>query len=191
LLDIKVVWNSIIKLAETLISGGMSKVDRPEIENILETTGFFQYLQSIKIKKPQTNKNDTVNKEAIVNEESTVKEEQKDEAVERPVSKKECERISPKGKNEAAIKIINFIGSGEHNEYFIGIAENPGQRMSKYHNLDVKLMENCIILETDSPKTAKEVERYFLCLGMTGTPENSDQKSSTVYVYKKSSGTVP
>ena len=98
--------------------------------------------------------------------------------------------------NAEEIKIIQEIKDyvrkcgGSSSSWYIGIAEDPENRLFNEHNVS-KGNGNWIYQPTSSSATARGIERYFLDLGMDGGSGGGDYLSKTVYSYKKTYSTNP
>jgi len=74
--------------------------------------------------------------------------------------------------------------------WYIGIAEDPRGRLFNEHNVSEN-NGNWIYRPTSSSATARNIEQYFLGLGMDGGSGGGDYLSKVVYSYKKTSSTNP
>ena len=84
---------------------------------------------------------------------------------------------------------VNKCG-GSFSSWYIGIAEDPRDRLFNEHNVNER-NGNWIFKPTSSSATARNIERYFLDLGMDGGSGGGDYLSKTVYCYKKTYSTNP
>ncbi len=98
--------------------------------------------------------------------------------------------------NAEEIKIIKEIEDyvskcgGSFSSWYVGIAENPRDRLFNEHNVSEK-NGNWIYRSTSSSATARNIEQYFLDLGMDGGSGGGDYLSKAVYSYKKTYSTNP
>lgn len=79
---------------------------------------------------------------------------------------------------------------GYFSSWYIGIAEDPEDRLFNQHNVNKK-NDNWIYRPTSSSATARNIEQYFLGLGMDGGSGGGDYLSKAVYCYKKTYLTNP
>ena len=82
---------------------------------------------------------------------------------------------------------VNKCG-GSFSSWYIGIAEDPRDRLFNEHNVNER-NGNWIFWPTSSSATARNIERYFLDLGMDGGSGGGDHLSKAVYCYKKTYST--
>jgi hypothetical protein len=89
-------------------------------------------------------------------------------------------------------KIEDYVRErgGSFSSWYIGIAENPRERLFNEHNVS-ESNGNWIYQPTSSSATARNVEQYFLGLGMDGGSGGGDYLSKAVYCYKKTYLTNP
>ena len=79
---------------------------------------------------------------------------------------------------------------GSFSSWYIGIAEDPRDRLFNEHNVSEK--EGIWIYRTtSSSEIARNVEQHFLDLGMDGGSGGGDYLSKGVYCYKKTYSTNP
>ena len=79
---------------------------------------------------------------------------------------------------------------GSFSFWYIGITEDPEDRLFNEHNVSKK-NDNWIYRTTSSSAIARNIEKYFLDLGMDGGSGGGDYLSKTVYCYKKTYSTNP
>ncbi len=90
-------------------------------------------------------------------------------------------------------EIKNHISSrgGTYSEWYVGIAEEPRQRLFGEHNVKEK-EDKWIFRQTSSNETARNIEKYFVnSLKTDGGTGGGDEKTKSVYAYKKASHTKP
>jgi hypothetical protein len=98
--------------------------------------------------------------------------------------------------NAEEIKIIkeieDYVSKCGRNfsSWYVGIAENPEDRLFNEHNVSEK-NGNWIYQPTSSSATARNIEQHFLGLGMDGGSGGGDYLSKAVYCYKKTYLTNP
>ncbi len=98
--------------------------------------------------------------------------------------------------NAEELKIIKEIEDyisrcgGSFSSWYIGIAEDPKDRLFNEHNVSEK-NGSWIYRPTSSSATARNIEKYFLDLGMYGGSGGGDYLSKAVYCYKKTYSTDP
>ena len=84
---------------------------------------------------------------------------------------------------------VNKCG-GFSSSWYIGITEDPGDRLFNEHNVSEK--EGIWIYRTtSSSEIARNVEQHFLGLGMDGGSGGGDYLSKAVYCYQKTYLTSP
>jgi len=92
-------------------------------------------------------------------------------------------------KKEIIDKFEDYM-SKPYSSWYVGISENPRNRLFKDHNVDEK--NNRWTYNTASSSTiAREIEKYFLDLGCDGGPGGGDKDAKAVYAYKKTTNTNP
>jgi len=79
---------------------------------------------------------------------------------------------------------------GSFSSWYIGIAEDPRDRLFNQHNVNEK-NDNWIYRPTPSSEIARNVEQHFLDLGMDGGSGGGDYLSKAVYCYIKTYSTNP
>ncbi len=90
-------------------------------------------------------------------------------------------------------EIKNFISKwgGSYPNWYVGIAEDPRERLFNGHNVNDK-NDGWIFRETSSDKTARNIEDYFInSLKTDGQPGGGDENTKFVYAYKKTPHTKP
>ena len=98
-------------------------------------------------------------------------------------------------KTEAEIKayIKNYIdqNGADYPSWYVGIAENPKDRLIKGHKVDID-NDPWIFSTAESTDTARRIEQYFVeILKTDGGTGGGDENTRSVYAYKKSSNTDP
>lgn len=79
---------------------------------------------------------------------------------------------------------------GSFSSWYIGIAEDPKDRLFSEHNVSEK--EGIWIYKTtSSSEIARNIEQHFLSLEMDGGSGGGDYLSKAVYCYKKNYSTHP
>lgn len=86
-------------------------------------------------------------------------------------------------------KYINENVMCNYKKYYVGISNDPRRRLFNEHNVNEKGV--WIICPADSDTVARDVEKYFLDLGMDGGPGGGDETATYVYCYLKTSTTQP
>jgi hypothetical protein len=90
--------------------------------------------------------------------------------------------------DEEAIKtsIKDHIGKrgGAYSDWYVGIAQNPRDRLFQDHNVDEK--KGCWIYDNAGTKAiAERIEKYFVEeLGTKGNPGGGTDETTSVYAYK-------
>lgn len=89
-------------------------------------------------------------------------------------------------------KIEDYVREcgGYFSSWYIGIAEDPKDRLFNEHNVS-ESNGNWIYQPTSSSATARNIEQYFLDLGMDGGSGGGDYSSKAVYCYRKKYSTNP
>lgn len=72
--------------------------------------------------------------------------------------------------------------------WYIGIASKPRDRLFNDHNV-VEHGGSWIFSDAESESAAREIESYFLNLGVDGGGGGGDESSRYVYAYRKTSAT--
>lgn len=98
-------------------------------------------------------------------------------------------------KTEAEIKafIKNYIdqNGGDYPSWYVGIAENPKDRLIKGHEVDID-DDEWIFSTAESADAARSIEQYFVVFLRTdGGRGGGDENTRSVYAYKKSAHTNP
>ena len=78
---------------------------------------------------------------------------------------------------------------GDYSDWYIGITKNLDENLFNLHKIDEK--GKWIAFGADSEEVAKKVEKYFLDKKTTGNPKKLEDGERIVYVYKKTSKTIP
>lgn len=79
---------------------------------------------------------------------------------------------------------IDKVG-GLYNSWYVGIAEDPRERLFEEHNVD-KDEDFWIYRECEDSDAARSVEDYFInVLGTDGETGGGDENTVYVYAYKK------
>jgi hypothetical protein len=89
--------------------------------------------------------------------------------------------------------IKNYIEAygGEYSLWYVGIAENPRERLIKAHRVDID-NDLWIFSTAQSADAARSIEQYFIeILGTDGARGRVDDNTQSVYAYKKSPHTDP
>ena len=86
------------------------------------------------------------------------------------------------------IKSYVANNGGDYSQWYIGIAASPRQRMFNDHAVretgDAWIYGECV-----SSAVAREIEDYFICLGIKGGPGGGDSASRFIYAYRITSST--
>ena len=98
-------------------------------------------------------------------------------------------------KTEAQIKeeIKSYIKKcgGNYPTWYVGISEDPRDRLFNQHNVDEK-NDYWIFRTASSTDVARRIERYFVdILGTDGGLGGGDVDARAVYAYKKKAHTDP
>ena len=95
-----------------------------------------------------------------------------------------------KTEDEIKSEIKSFIDDcgGPYSTWYVGISENPEDRLFNGHKVD-KNNDKWIIEEASSSDAARRIEKYFVyTLGTAGGPGGGDEDAIYVYAYKMSEG---
>lgn len=95
--------------------------------------------------------------------------------------------------SEVKIKedIRNYIAGSGYSSWYVGISEDPRNRLFNEHNVDEK-GGGWIFRWATSADVARRIERYFIdILGTDGGPGGGDVDAEAVYGYKKKPHTDP
>ena len=98
-----------------------------------------------------------------------------------------------KSEEEIKSEIKNHIdkNGGPYSSQYVGISENPENRLFTVHNVD-RNYDIWIYRETSSSNVARRIEDYFInVIGTDGGPGGGDEDAKYVYAYKKNSHTNP
>ena len=80
---------------------------------------------------------------------------------------------------------------GKYSSWYVGISEDPKNRLFNGHNVD-KDKDVWIYQTASSSEIAREIELYFVDdLGTDGGPGGGDDDAKAVYAYKKKEHTDP
>jgi hypothetical protein len=88
----------------------------------------------------------------------------------------------------ADIKSYVANNGGVYSQWYIGITSDPRQRLFNDHAVSEK-GGAWIHRECETSTAARDVEDYFIKLGMQGGPGGGDNSSRTVYAYRITSTT--
>jgi len=89
---------------------------------------------------------------------------------------------------KSAIKDFVAKNSGRYFDYYVGITDDPNDRLFEQHNVSKNGTYD--YWEALSAESARTVEKYCVDeLGTDGGPGGGDDSSKFVYVYKKTSDT--
>ncbi|MCK5283507.1 MAG: hypothetical protein KAK00_08945 [Nanoarchaeota archaeon] len=93
-------------------------------------------------------------------------------------------------KNQIISEIKNYVSrhGGIYQEWYVGISEDPKERLFNGHNVD-KDNDLWIHREANSSEVAREIEEYFLSIGTKGGSGGGDSDAKYVYAYKINSHT--
>lgn len=93
-------------------------------------------------------------------------------------------------KNQIILEIKSHINKNgaTYQNWYVGIAEDPEERLFSGHNVD-KDNDIWIYRESNSSEVAREIEEYFLDLGTKGGSGGGDSDAKYVYAYKINSHT--
>lgn len=73
-------------------------------------------------------------------------------------------------------------GRSFYNEFYIGVTNDAARRLFQEHNVD-KEHSWWIYRTAENSEIAREVEKYYLDLGMRGGPGGGDDSARMVYCY--------
>ena len=93
-------------------------------------------------------------------------------------------------KQEIINNITKHFRGENYNNIYVGITSDAKKRLFEDHNVSKK-NGYWIHRTATSHNIAREVEKYFLDVGMDGGSGGGDESSSIVYAYKKTSYTNP
>lgn len=80
---------------------------------------------------------------------------------------------------------------GAYSSWYVGISEDPKDRLFNGHNVD-KESDYWIYRTATSSEAARRIEQYFVeILGTDGGAGGGDEDAKAVYAYKKNSHTNP
>ena len=77
---------------------------------------------------------------------------------------------------------------GKYEDWYVGIASDPKERLFNDHNVSEK-GDSWITRQCASSDDARAIEKHFLALGTQGGPGGGDDSSDCVYAYKTTSTT--
>ena len=83
---------------------------------------------------------------------------------------------------------INSCG-GTYAHWYVGIAENPRQRLFNDHNVS-EVGDAWIFRETQDTNVARSIEDYFVDLGTDGGSGGGSLATRFIYAYKKTNKTA-
>ena len=98
----------------------------------------------------------------------------------------------PKSESEIKKEIKEFIerNNGGYSSWYVGISENPRERLFDDHNVDEK--NGWIYREASNSEIARRIEKYFIDeLGTDGGAGGGDVDAKYVYAYSKKADTNP
>lgn len=78
---------------------------------------------------------------------------------------------------------------GLYSEWYVGVASDARKRLFNDHNVSELYGKGWIFTPCVDANTAREIEQYFLGLGMTGGPGGGDDDAKFVYAYRKTNTT--
>lgn len=99
----------------------------------------------------------------------------------------------PKSEDQIKIIIKNYIdkNGGSYISWYVGIAENPKERLFDDHGVDEHIVPWIHEPATDA-STARRIESYFInVIGTSGGTGGGTDKTKSVYAYRKTSSTKP
>ena len=86
--------------------------------------------------------------------------------------------------------IVNHVNGEAYSKWYIGITKDVNSRLFGDHNVDEKT-DRWIWRLAANENEARDIEKYFLNLGMSGGGGGGDHQSKYVYAYRKSYTTRP
>lgn len=87
--------------------------------------------------------------------------------------------------------IRNYIGGSGYSSWYVGISEDPRNRLFNQHMVDEE-SDRWIFRWATSADVARRIERYFIdILGTDGASGGGDVDTRAVYGYKKKPYTDP
>jgi len=85
---------------------------------------------------------------------------------------------------------IDQVG-GAYSSWYVGISENPRERLFNDHGV-IEKTDRWIFRTASSSQIARSIEAYFVdTLGTDGGKGGGDEDARSVYAYKKNSHTTP
>ena len=96
-----------------------------------------------------------------------------------------------KTKSEIIADIEEHIESrgGELDEWYVGIAAKPRERLFDDHSVDEE-NGKWVFQRASSSAVARDIEKHFLDGGAKGGPGGGDEDTEFVYAYKITSDTI-
>lgn len=89
-------------------------------------------------------------------------------------------------KEEIIAKIteyFSFNAFSDYSDYYVGITNDVNRRLFSEHNVSEK-KDYWVWCQAENKEIAKEVEEYFLDLGMEGDTGGGTDETVVVYCYK-------
>jgi hypothetical protein len=185
LLETKEVWNAISALADAIIESEETKLERKDIEKTLTETGFLHYLSCMRkgqSPKPQQSSSPVTTEEKPPDQKTSngfTREELEK-------MKQQCKKNPILNKKEGVVKIINFAKGMKYSNLLIGLTNDPEKDLYDSGKIDKNDQVNSLVFETSSYSVAKEIQMYFVCLGMEIPPGSSKSNdAATIYIMMK------
>lgn len=98
--------------------------------------------------------------------------------------------MAQKTKQEIINDIANYFSATPYRSCYVGITSNVQDRLFGDHNVSEK-SDQWIYSTAATDTVAREIEQYFLNLGMDGGGGGGDASAEIVYAYKKNGHTKP
>ncbi|PRY90330.1 hypothetical protein BY457_12713 [Marinilabilia salmonicolor] len=95
-----------------------------------------------------------------------------------------------KSKQEIIKEIESFM-SGNLSSWYVGISEDPKERLKAHGVAFEPSNTSWIHIKAQDDKTSREIETYFINKGADGGDGGGDEDAKFVYAYKKNSQTKP
>lgn len=79
--------------------------------------------------------------------------------------------------------LLGFASGRPAKEFYVGITDDPETRLFEQHKVD-KAARNYVCYKADSEEDARDIEKIFLALGLSGGPGGGDGDTKYVYCYQ-------